>query len=635
MASPVPKLFQPIRVGTANLQHRVVFEPGTLAITEGTIIALHAGAHSNVPGIWNDEEIAGWKPYTRMDPFIFLQLWVPGRAAIGDFLRKAGNYSVVGPSAIPMEGYETPRELTIEEIKEYVKLHATAVENAVLKAGFDGVEIHSAIGYLPDQFIQAVSNTRTDEYGGSVENRLRDGNADPIPTFAGLVTRIRDSYPDFAYIRVVEGAEVIRTGPEESARKPSTKFLREIWGNRPYITNANYERDTALEVVEKKAASSHLDGTSYRTWPQKLFRPIRVGNADLQHRVVLAPMKRARADEQHVHGTLALEYYKQRTSVPGTLAITEGTFIAPKAGGQTNIPGIWDDKQIAGWKPITDAVHANGSSIFLQLWALGRVAEGDALRKAGNYSVAGPSDIAMEGYETPRALTVEEIKEYAELYAAAAENAVLKAGFDGVEIHSASGYLRDQFLQTASNHRTDEYGGSVENRLRFVSEVTDAVVQAVGANRVGIRLSPYLTMNGMGMPDPVPTFAGLVTRIRDSYPDFAYLHVLEATDLILTGPKVPVSRPSVKFLRDIWGDRPYIANANYERDTAIEVVEREGGLVSFARHFSSNPDLPRRLKENIELTPCDPGTWWTQGAEGYIDYPFAEEAKTVKVAAGG
>ena len=141
-------------------------------------------------------------------------------------------------------------------------------------------------------------------------------------------------------------------------------------------------------------------------------------------------------------------------------------------------------------------MHANGSFIFLQLWALGRVAEGDVLRKAGNYSVVGPSAIATEGHETPRALTVEEIKEYVKLYATAAENAVLKAGFDGVEIHSASGYLPDQFLQTTSNQRIDEYGGSVENRLRFVLEVTDAMVKAVGANRVGIRLSPFLTMNG-------------------------------------------------------------------------------------------------------------------------------------------
>ncbi|KAH9037670.1 hypothetical protein EDB84DRAFT_1267065 [Lactarius hengduanensis] len=361
----------------------------------------------------------------------------------------------------------------------------------------------------------------------------------------------------------------------------------------------------------------------------KLFQPIRVGAVNLRHRVVLAPMRRSRADGRSVHGALGLEYYKQRTSVPGTLAITEGTFIAPHAGGYTNIPGIWNDEQVAGWKPITDAVHANGSSIFLQLWVLGRVADADVLRKAGNYSVVAPSAIALEGYETPRALTVKEIKEYVQLFAAAAENAVLKAGFDGVEVHAGNGYLPDQFLQTVSNTRTDEYGGSVENRLRFMLEVTDALVDAVGANKVAIRLSPFMTLQGMGMPDPIPTFAELLTRIRDSHPDLAYIHVLEGSDIDLTGPgKRAATRPSTKFLRDIWGDRPYITNAGYGRDTAIEVVEKEGGLVSFGRYFISNPDLPHRLKENIELAPCDPQTWWTQGAEGYIDYPFATKAKS-------
>ncbi|KAI9432671.1 FMN-linked oxidoreductase [Lactarius indigo] len=356
----------------------------------------------------------------------------------------------------------------------------------------------------------------------------------------------------------------------------------------------------------------------------KLFQPIQVGTANLQHRVVFAPMKRSRADDRYVHGALGLEYYKQRTSTPGTLVITEGTFIALHAGGFTNIPGIWSDEQIAGWKAITDAVHANGSFIYLQLWVLGRIANADVLRKAGGYEVVAPSAIPLEGHDMPRPLTVAEIKEYVKLYATAAENAVLKAGFDGVEIQSVGGYLPDQFIQTVTNTRTDEYGGSIENRLRFILEVTDAVVKAVGANKVGIRIGPHLMEHGMGKPDPIPAYAELVKRIRDSYPDFAYLHVVELTNIIITSSGT-MTRPSTKFLRDIWGDRPYIANGNYDRETAIEVVEKEGGLVSFGRYFISNPDLPRRLKENIELAQDDPKTWWTQGAEGYIDYPFATE----------
>ncbi|KAH8982224.1 FMN-linked oxidoreductase [Lactarius akahatsu] len=329
----------------------------------------------------------------------------------------------------------------------------------------------------------------------------------------------------------------------------------------------------------------------------KLFQSIQVGTTNLQHRVVLAPMKRARADERHVLGELGLEYYKQRTSTSGTLAISEGTCIVLHACGCTNVPGIWSDEQIAAWKLITDAVHANGSFIYLQLWVLGRAAEGDVLRKAGGYEVIALSAIALEGRETPRALT---------FYVTAAENAVLKAGFDGVEIQTTGGYFLDQFIQPVTNTRTDEYGGSLENRLRFVLEITDAMVKAIGANKVGIRISPYLKIQGMGMPDPIPTYTKLVASTRDSYHDLA---------------------PSTKFLRDIWGNRPYITNGSYERDTAIEVVEKEGGLVSFGRYFISNPDLPRRLKENIELALDDPKTWWAQGAEGYTDYPFATEVK--------
>jgi len=203
---------------------------------------------------------------------------------------------------------------------------------------------------------------------------------------------------------------------------------------------------------------------------------------------------------------------------------------------------------------------------------------------------------------------VQEIKEYVQLYATAAENAVLKAGFDGVEIHAASGYLPDQFLQTNTNTRTDEYGGSVENRARFVLEVACAVVDAVGGNKVGLRLSPWSTYQGeslpsflagaltafhmwwmicagMGMPDPIPTFTEVVTRIRDRHPDFAYIHVLEPP---ASDHSSATQKTSSQFLRDIWGDRPYIANTDFGRDSAIETVEKEGGLVSFARHFISN-----------------------------------------------
>jgi NADPH2 dehydrogenase len=345
-------------------------------------------------------------------------------------------------------------------------------------------------------------------------------------------------------------------------------------------------------------------------------------------------MTRIRADGQHVHGPLAVEYYKQRTSVPGTLAITEATFIAPQAGGYKNVPGIWSDEQISGWLPIVDAVHKNGSSIFLQLWALGRTADPDVLQEEGGYPHIAPSPIPLDNPvipsstppPVPRALTVEEIGEYVQLFATAARNAVLRAGFDGVEIHAANGYLPDQFLQTKTNQRTDSYGGSVENRARFVLEITKAVVNAVGANKVGIRLSPWSTFQGMRMADPLPTFAEVVKRIRVGYPDFAYIHVLDRTThhtLPKTDGESEKGEDANKLLRDIWGDGAYITNSDFGRDSAIEVIEKEGGLVSFARHFISNPDLPRRLKDNLELAPYNPKTFYTPGPEGYIDYPFA------------
>jgi 2,4-dienoyl-CoA reductase-like NADH-dependent reductase (Old Yellow Enzyme family) len=252
-----------------------------------------------------------------------------------------------------------------------------------------------------------------------------------------------------------------------------------------------------------------------------LFEPLRVGGTNLQHRIVMAPLTRFRANKDHVHGELAKTYYSQRSGVPGTLIITEATFIGPQAAGYPNIPGIWSDAQVAAWKAvsgtsyyfeswwhayfekITDAVHANGSFIFLQLWALGRVADPVVLSQEGGFDVIGPSPIPFGpifGYPpdsqvTPRALTASEITEYVQLYARAARNA-MEAGFDGVELHGANGFLLDQFLQTTSNHRVDEYGGSIENRLRFPLEVIDAVANTVGAERTAIRISPWSKFQG-------------------------------------------------------------------------------------------------------------------------------------------
>jgi NADPH2 dehydrogenase len=348
----------------------------------------------------------------------------------------------------------------------------------------------------------------------------------------------------------------------------------------------------------------------------------------------MAPLTRQRANKDHVHGELAKTYYAQRSSVPGTLLITEATFIAPQAGGYANVPGIWNDAQIAGWKEITDAVHANGSYIFIQLWALGRTADPAVLKQEGGFDLVAPSPISLgtggphsgnEEVVVPHELTAAEIKEYVQLYSKAATNAI-EAGFDGVEVHAANGYLLDQFLQSVSNERTDEYGGSVDNRVRFPLEVINAVVETIGAEKTSVRISPWSRFQDMGMEDPLPTFTTFIERIRDVHPNFAYIHVVEPrvdgiVELDLTDENRAQSN---EVLRKIWGDRPYIAAGGMNGATAVNMVEKYGGLVAFGRHFIANPDLPLRLKEGLSLTRYDRNTFYAaEAAAGYIDYPFA------------
>ncbi|KAH9945536.1 hypothetical protein B0H21DRAFT_822999 [Amylocystis lapponica] len=359
----------------------------------------------------------------------------------------------------------------------------------------------------------------------------------------------------------------------------------------------------------------------------KLFQPIKVGTAELGHRVVYPPLTRLRADAAHVPGELGIEHYAQRASTPGTLLITEATFIAPQAGGYANVPGIWNDAQIAAWKRITDAVHAKGSYIYMQLWAIGRAADPVQLAAEDpSFPYISASDVQLsEKPKPPRPLTIPEIAEYVRLYAAAARNAVLGAGCDGVEIHGAHGYLPDQFLQDVSNRRTDAYGGSIENRARFALEVVAAVVQAVGAARTGIRLSPFSEWQDMRMADPVPTFTYFVAQLAARHPDLAYVHVVEPR---VQGPldRVAWEGESNDFLREIWAPRPFISAGGYDRVSALAAAEEKGDLVAIGRFFISNPDLPVRLRKDIPLTKYDRSKFYVVGSDeaaGYIDYPFA------------
>ncbi|KAJ3576064.1 hypothetical protein NP233_g693 [Leucocoprinus birnbaumii] len=352
----------------------------------------------------------------------------------------------------------------------------------------------------------------------------------------------------------------------------------------------------------------------------RLFQPIVVGQMHLKNRVVLAPLTRLRANKQHIPNLPVMqEYYSQRGSTPGTFLISEATSIALRAGGSKHIPGIYNQEQISAWKAIVDGVHTVNSYIYCQLWAIGRQASEESLKEDDpSLSVVGPSPIPIsQKSPVPRELTLSEIREYVQLYAAAARNAVHKAHFDGVEIHGANGYLIDEFLQDVSNQRQDEYGGSIERRARFGLEVVQAVVDAVGTpTKVGIRLSPWSSFGGMGMDDPVPQFTYFVTRLKEDFPDLAYIHVIEPRVAGDRDHNVRAEKPhaSNDFLRDMWAPRPFISAGGYTRQDAVKQAdERENELVAFGRTFIANPDLPVRLEKDIPLNPYERKTFYLLG----------------------
>ncbi|CAE6497626.1 unnamed protein product [Rhizoctonia solani] len=362
----------------------------------------------------------------------------------------------------------------------------------------------------------------------------------------------------------------------------------------------------------------------------KLFAPLRVGGITLAHRVVMAPLTRFRANDNHAHTGLGVQYYAQRAEVPGTLLITEATAIAPEAAGYDRVPGIWSDEQIEAWKRITDAVHERKSYIYLQLWALGRAADPKVLAREGLPFVSASPTPIEEGGPAPRALAEEEISNYVQLYARAAKNAVFKAGFDGVEIHSANGYLLDQFLQDNSNKRTDRYGGSVENRSRFLLEVVDSVTAAIGPEKTGIRLAPWNKFQGMRMQDPIPTFSYVTKELVRRHSELAYVHFVEPTveEKPTEGVQATKQTESNDFARAIWGPRPFFSAGGYDPKGGEETANKhENTAIVFGRYFISNPDLPERLRNGVALTHYNRDTFYSPGPRGYIDYPKANEVQ--------
>ena len=343
----------------------------------------------------------------------------------------------------------------------------------------------------------------------------------------------------------------------------------------------------------------------------------------------MAPLTRQRSEQPgDIPNPLMLEYYAQRAS-DGGLIVSEATTIAITGRGYLGAPGIYSDEQVAGWKKITDAVHAKGAKMFLQLWHVGRVSHVDM---TGGEEPVGPSVVPFEGVaftkngwvpvSPHRALKIEEIPALIEAYRQGAERAKA-AGFDGVEIHSANGYLLDQFLQDGSNKRTDAYGGPVENRARLLLEVIEAVASVWGGDRVAVRLSPSTKFNAMSDSNPDATF-GYVGKELNRF-GLAYLHLIEPR--IKGNVAVEDGLPPVAAtqMRKVFNGK-MIAAGGFEPDSAEAIIEKgDADLVAFGRYFISNPDLPQRIRLGLPLNPYDRATFYGGDAHGYTDYPFYRE----------
>lgn len=348
-----------------------------------------------------------------------------------------------------------------------------------------------------------------------------------------------------------------------------------------------------------------------------LFDPLQIGPLTLRNRIVMAPLTRSRAGEQRVPNALMAQYYAQRAEAG--LILSEATSVTPMGVGYADTPGIWNDAQVEGWKQVTKAVHDAGGLIYLQLWHVGRISDPifldgatpvapSALKPAGTVSLVRPK----KEYVTPRALETDEIPAIVEAYRKGAENAK-RAGFDGVEIHAANGYLIDQFLQDGTNKRTDRYGGPIENRTRFLTEIVDAVAGVWGADRVGLHLAPRGDSHDMGDSDPKALFTHVARQMRERGIAFIFLREHLGPDSLIDDIKAAFGGV-------------VIANEGLTRDTAAELLRSgRADAVSFGKDFIATPDLPHRLREGLALNQQDPSTFYGPGPKGYVDYPAAEE----------
>lgn len=357
----------------------------------------------------------------------------------------------------------------------------------------------------------------------------------------------------------------------------------------------------------------------------KLFSVFQLGPIELKNRIVMAPMTRCRANN-NVPNDLMTAYYLQRCEAG--LIITEGTAPSPNGLGYARIPGIFNQQQVDGWKKVTDAVHEKGGKIFIQLMHTGRVSHPDNMPEGSK--IVAPSSVALSGemytdkngmqaYPVPKEMTITDIEKTQQEYIYAAENAI-EAGFDGVELHGANGYLIDQFINTASNKRDDAYGGSGKYRCRFAIEVATKVAEAIGRDRTGIRLSPYGAFNDMEVfPELEETYEYLADELGKIR--LAYIHIVDHSSM----GAPPVSDSVKTKIRDAFGG-VIIASGGFDKELAETALESGvGDLVAFGRPFLANPDLVKRFQEDIALNTPDFDTFYTPGEKGYTDYPTVEE----------
>lgn len=739
-------LFTSYQLGGRQLKNRIVMPPMTrsragngevptalmatyysqrasagLIISEGTQISRQGQGYAWTPGIYTPAQVDGWRTVTdavhAQGGVIFAQLWHVGR--VSHTAIQENGRQPVAPSAIVAEGvkvfvdltgkgaaqgagemvqHSMPRELTIPEIRQIIHDYAQAARNAIA-AGFDGVELHGANGYLIEQFIDSQTNHRTDEYGGSLTNRLRflkevtTAVADaigkervgvrqaPLTTFMGAIdddpettyieaAKILDEI-GIAYIHIAEAdwdnAPVMPVAFKEAYRRAfrgtliyagkytperAEEALEKGWADliafgRPFIANPDlpYRLEHGLPLNEPdKTRFFGGDANGYTDYPfaagdaghikRSLFTPFQQKGFDLPNRVVMAPMTRAR-NPDGIPNEMNAVYYGQRAGMDGAgLIVTEGTAISSSAMGVLYIPGLYTPEQTEGWKRVTKAVHDKGSKIFTQLWHVGRVSHisnqpdgqapvsASAIQAAASYAW-GYDERGQEGFVTcsvPRALATAEVTEVIQDFAKAAVNAV-KAGFDGIELHGANGYLIEQFLNPYTNHRTDQYGGTMENRSRFLLEAIDACIAAIGADKVAIRLTPYGGLHEMPHYDELEaTYQYLAEELERR--GIAYIHLMDQQ----SRGSFALPEGFLERFRS-WYSGVIILAGGMDKARSEELIAAGTiDLAGFGEAFIANPDLVERLKYDWPMTPPDKHLHYGGAANGYTDYKKYQDA---------